>query len=332
MWPTTKMRVPLNEYNTGTHLTLTGAGREGSPTRSKPFPRGGGSSMAVKASIEKLLPPVTASFIYRIKRESSFGVFWHYHPEYQLTLVLRGQGKRFVGDDISRFKAGDLVLTGPNLPHMWCSSRARTSSRGPHEAIIIQFPESIFGGAFLDLPEMAAVRRLLERSAQGIRFSDATRTKIARRTIRMGRQRGLARLIDLLEILRILSQAPVDRILSSQAFLPAVGFIDHERIDRICRYVAENSTQPIVLSQAASAAHMSVPAFTRFFKKCTGKTFVKYLTELRVGAACRLLVETDRTVTQVCYSTGFNNISNFNRRFRQIKGVSPRDFRRQYSS
>jgi AraC-like DNA-binding protein len=288
--------------------------------------------MAVKARIEKLLPPVTASFIYRIKREPSFGVFWHYHPEYQLTLVLRGQGKRFVGDDISRFKAGDLVLTGPNLPHMWCSGRARSSGSRPHEAIIIQFPESIFGGTFLGLPEMTAVHRLLERSARGIRFGDAARRKIAKRMTRMGRARGLARLIDLLEILRILSQAPVDRILSSQSYLPAVGFVDRERIDRICRYIAENSTQPIVLTQAASAAHMSVPAFTRFFRKSTGKTFVEYLTELRIGAACRLLVETDRSVTQVCYATGFSNISNFNRRFRKLKGVTPMEFRRQYSS
>lgn len=288
--------------------------------------------MAVRARIEKLLPPDAASFIYRIKREPSFGVFWHYHPEYQLTLVLRGRGKRFVGDDVSRFGPGDLVLTGPNLPHMWCSARERSSSQRPHEAIIIQFPESIFGGRFLDLPEMAAVRRLLEQSSQGIRFADAVRGKVAPRMIRMGRQRGLARLIELLEILRILSQSPVDRILSSRIFAPAVGFADRDRIDSICRYVAENSTRPIVLAQAAAAAHMSVPAFTRFFRKCTGKTFLEYLTELRVGAACRLLVETDRTVTEVCYAAGFGNLSNFNRRFRELKGVTPREFRRQYSS
>ena len=288
--------------------------------------------MAVRARIEKLLPPAAASFIYRIKREPSFGIYWHYHPEYQLTLVRRGQGKRFVGDDISRFKAGDLVLTGPNLPHMWCSSRAGVSSRLPHEAIIIQFPDSIFGGEFLKLPEMSAVRRLLERSGQGIRFADSVRGKIAPRMVRMGRQRGLARLIELLEILRILSVAPVDRVLSSKAFNPALGYADRERIDRICRHVAENAMRPIVLTQAAAAAHMSVPAFTRFFRKCTGKTFVEYLTELRIGAACRLLVETDRTVTQICYASGFSNLSNFNRRFRDLKGVTPRDFRRQYSS
>jgi AraC-like DNA-binding protein len=215
---------------------------------------------------------------------------------------------------------------------MWCSSRARASTVLPAEAILIQFPESIFGGKFLELPEMSAVRRLLERSAQGIRFATSVRGKIAPRMIRMGRQRGLARLIELLEILRILSQAPVDRILSSKAFTPAVGFADRDRIDRICRYLAENSARPIALGQAAVAAHLSVPAFTRFFRKCTGKTFVEYLTELRVGSACRLLVETDRTVTQVCYAAGFNNLSNFNRRFRDLKGVTPRDFRRQYSS
>lgn len=288
--------------------------------------------MAIRARIEKLLPSATASFIYRVRREPSFGAFWHYHPEYQLTLVRRGRGKRFVGDDVSRFKAGDLVLTGPNLPHMWCSSRAHVSRGLPHEAIIIQFPESIFGGQFLDLPEMSAVRRLLERSAQGIRFAQGVRGKIASRMIRMGRRRGLARLIELLEILRILSQAPVDRILSSKSFTPAVGFADRERIDRICRHLAENSSRPILLAQAAAAAHMSVPAFTRFFRKCTGKSLVEYLTELRIGAACRLLVETDRTVSQVCAAAGFSNLSNFNRRFRRLKGLTPREFRRQYSS
>jgi AraC-like DNA-binding protein/quercetin dioxygenase-like cupin family protein len=287
--------------------------------------------MSVKARIEKILPPSAASFVYQFKREPSFGVYWHYHPEYQLTLVLRGHGKRFVGDDVSPFKAGDLVLTGPNLPHMWCSTRTRDRGGRPHEAIIIQFPGSIFGGQFLELPEMTPVRRLLDRSAQGIRFGDGARKKISRRMVRMGRQRGLARLIELLEILRILSQAPAERTLSSRAFSPAVRLEDRDRIDGICRYAAENSTRPLALSQAASAAHMSVPAFTRFFRKSTGKTYVEFLTEIRVGSACRLLVESDKTVTEVCFAAGFNNVSTFNRRFMELKGVTPREFRRQFS-
>jgi hypothetical protein len=131
--------------------------------------------MPAKARIEKILPPTAASFVYQIKREGNFGAFWHYHPEYQLTLVLRGRGTRFVGDDVSPFKAGDLVLTGPNLPHMWCSPRPRVRGGRSQEAVLIQFPEAIFGEAFLRLPEMAPVRRLLERSALGIRFGEAAK-------------------------------------------------------------------------------------------------------------------------------------------------------------
>lgn len=286
--------------------------------------------MSIRARIEKLLPPAAASFIYQVRREASFGVYWHYHPEYQLTLVRRGKGNRYVGDDVSRFTAGDLVLTGPNLPHMWCSSRNRSRGGPPHESILIQFTDSIFSGGFLALPEMASVRRLLERSGQGIRFAESVRGKVAPRMIRMGRLRGLARLIELLEILRILSQAPVDRVLSSRAFIPAVGFADRERIDGICRYIAEHSTRRIGLAQAAAAAHLSVPAFTRYFRKCTRKSFVEYLTEVRVGTACRLLLETDRTIAQICGDAGFGNLSNFNRRFRSLKGVSPREFRRRH--
>src|SRR5262249_49994320 len=183
----------------------------------------------------------------------------------------------------------------------------------------------------LELPEMTPVRQVLERSAQGILFGDGARKKIAHRMVRMGRLRGLSRLIELLEILRILSQIPAERTLSSRAFAPAVPLEDRDRIDGICRYAAENLTRPIALAQAASAAHMSVPAFTRFFRKSTGKTYHEYLTELRVGSACRLLVESDKTVTEVCFATGFNNVSTFNRRFLELKCVTPREFRRQLS-
>ena len=288
--------------------------------------------MSIKARVEKIQPPTAASFVYRIRREPSFGVFWHYHPEYQLTLVLRGQGKRYVGDDVSPFKAGDLVLTGPDLPHMWCSARPPGSRGRPHEAVIVQFPETIFGGRFLELPEMGPVRRLLERSGQGLLFGDGVRARVSRRMARMGRQRGLARLIELLEILRILAQAPVERALSSRAFAPPVRPADWDRIDRIRRYAAENASTPLTLPQAAAEAHLSVPAFTRFFKKSTGRTFVEYLTELRVGSACRLLVETDRTVAEVGFAAGFNNVSTFNRRFLELKGMTPRAFRRQFAT
>ena len=148
----------------------------------------------------------------------------------------------------------------------------------------------------------------------------------------MGRQRGLTRLMELLFILQVLSQSPIERILSSKGSSLPIRVADRDRIDRICQHAAENWSRPLDLAQAAGAAHLSVPAFTRFFKKCTGMTYGRYLAELRIGQACRLLVETDRTVTEVCYASGFANVSTFNRRFLEVKGMTPREFRRQFVS
>jgi AraC-like DNA-binding protein len=288
------------------------------------------SRMAVKAQIEKLLPPPTESFLYKVRREPRFGTYWHFHPEYQLTLIVRGRGRRFVGDHVGRFGPGDLVLTGPNLPHMWCSGRARIpGNKQPDEAFMIQFPEGMMGGSLLRLPEMAPVRRLLEASRRGVRFEGAARKTGAKAMARMRSLRGPARVIALLEILCLLAEARRPEILSSSATAPTDRG-DRERIDRICRFIAERASGPLLLAEAAAASHMSVPAFTRFFRKSTKKTFVEYLTELRVGKACHLLLESDATIRQISSAAGFHSLSNFNRRFRKQKGMSPKSFRDQF--
>jgi AraC-like DNA-binding protein len=284
--------------------------------------------MAVKAQVEKLLPPPSASFLYKTRREH-FGVYWHFHPEYQLTLVTRGRGRRFVGDHVGRFGPGDLVLTGPNLPHMWCSGRAPSR---PDESLMIQFPEDLIGASLLGLPEMTPIRRLLESSRRGVRFEGAARQQAARAMTRLGSLRGPARVIALLDLLRVLAEAPRVQVLSSRALAPADRAGDRERIDEICRLIAERASGPFLLADAAGAAHMSVPAFTRFFRKRTKKTFVEYLTEIRIGNACRLLVETDTAVRRISAASGFSSLTNFNRRFRDLKGMSPQAFRRQFST
>jgi AraC-like DNA-binding protein len=284
--------------------------------------------MAVKAQVEKLLPPPSASFLYKTRREH-FGVYWHFHPEYQLTLVTRGHGRRFVGDHVGRFSAGDLVLTGPNLPHMWCSGR---SGSRPDESLMIQFPEGLLGASLLGLPEMTPIRRLLELSRRGVRFEGAARDRAGRAMSGLGSLRGPARVIALLDILRVLAEAPRPQVLSSRALAPADRAGERERIDQICRLIAERASGPFLLADAAAAAHLSVPAFTRFFKKRTKKTFVEYLTELRIGNACKLLVETDSAVRQISAAVGFSSLTNFNRRFRDLKGMSPQAFRQQFST
>jgi AraC-like DNA-binding protein len=144
-------------------------------------------------------------------------------------------------------------------------------------------------------------------------------------------RRGMARLVGLLEVLDLLSRSREAQPLSSPSFVPSLREGERERIDRVCRFLNDRYTERIPLGEAAERAHMSVPAFSRFFRRKTGRTFVAYLNELRTGHACRLLIETDKTVSEVCFASGFNNLSNFNRRFLTLKGMSPRAWRHEFA-
>jgi AraC-like DNA-binding protein len=215
---------------------------------------------------------------------------------------------------------------------MWRSHPERPRQKRPPLTVTIHFRGSILGGEFGGLPEMAPIRRLLERSARGLAFSRDTSAIVARSMVRMRGMRALGRLVELLNILRVLAEAPFSRPLSSKPIVAREGAGDRDRIDRVCRFMTENAGHDLGLPEAAAAAHLSVPAFTRFFKKCTGRTFVEHLTELRVGTACRLLLETDRAASEIGLAAGFSSLPNFYRRFRKLKGMSPRAFRRQFSA
>jgi AraC-like DNA-binding protein len=283
----------------------------------------------MKAKIERVSTGGAASFICRRRTDPRFGFYWHVHPEIELTLIVRSRGRRFVGDSIEPYEEGDLVLLGPNLPHTWDSDPRR---KGPHEAVFCQFSPSFLGPEFLRAPEMAPARRLLDRAAQGLKFSGRTQKIAARRMDGMERLQGLGRLAALLEILHALAGSREVRPLSSREFAPPARRADADRIDRVCRFLNERCTGRISLAEAAAAAHLSIPAFSRFFRRRTGRTLVAYLNELRTGLACRELIESDRSISDIAFDSGFNNLSNFNRKFLELKRRSPREFRRQFQA
>jgi AraC-like DNA-binding protein len=274
----------------------------------------------MRARPERISTSPAASFAVKRRRDRRFEFAWHFHPQVELTWIVRSRGRRFVGDSIEDYRDGDLVLLGPNLPHTWHSEPGR------HEAVVVQFSPDFLGDAFLAAPELLAVRRLLDRSGRGLAFGGRALKAVSRLLDQVEDVDGLPRLRALLEILERLSTARDARPLSSRAFREPRKS-DMERIDRVCRWIAERFAEDVSLPEAAGVAHLSVPAFCRFFKSRTGKTLVGYLTELRIGRACRLLMETDRSVSDVGFASGFNNLSNFNRRFRALKGLSPREFR-----
>jgi AraC-like DNA-binding protein len=274
------------------------------------------------AHLEKISPPSGASFFYKIRRDREFAFDWHFHPEIELTLIVRSRGRRFVGDHIADYSDGDLVLLGPNLPHTWASESA-----GTHEAVVVQFARAFLGKDFLLKPELNPVRRLLDRSARGIYFRDSI---VAKRLIDMARLTPWERLAALLDILHRLSASRTFERLSSPGYEPSLRPIDRRRTDRVCGYIHRNYRRGVSLDRAAATARMTVPAFCRYFKRTTGRTFTDYVNELRVGWACRRLTETDDRILDICYDAGFNNLSNFNRRFRELKGLAPREFRRSF--
>ncbi|MBI3829250.1 MAG: AraC family transcriptional regulator [Planctomycetes bacterium] len=285
----------------------------------------------MKPLFEKISAP-GQSFLCKERSDSKFAFNWHFHPEFELTYIVRSQGQRFVGDSIEPYESGDLILLGENLPHTWASEPHPNGKAGKHATYYAQFLDSFMGEEFMEKPEMAPIARLLERSAQGLRFFGRTRQEIAPRMKALYEAAGFARMMALLEILGILARSREVKTLASKGYAPSLRHFDERRIDAVCRFVNESYTQPIGQPEAATRAHLSVSAFSRFFKKSMGKSFTAYVNELRIGHACKLLIESDKNVAEIAYASGFENLSNFNRRFRALKRINPREYRRQFAA
>jgi AraC-like DNA-binding protein len=234
-----------------------------------------------------------------------------------------------VGDNISALQAGDLVLVGSNLPHVWQQEETRRHLPGPVvHAIIVRFLETFAGRDFLEIPEMQAVRRLLRGSARGVQVTGATREIAAEKMRGLAEARGLERISGLLSLLEILAHSKDLKPIASPGFSPVLDGADQDRMQGVCNYINARLAGNIDRAQAAREAHLSEGAFSRFFKLRTGKTLPRYVNELRVGRACRLLAGADSKITDIALECGFENLANFNRRFHEITGMAPSRYRR----
>ncbi len=283
-----------------------------------------------KASYEKIQTLPGRSFAFREFDLPAFDSPRHFHPEFELTLVTGGTGRRFVGDHIAEYGPGDLALLAPNLPHFW-----RTESAGnPEErsrSLVVQFLPEFLGSEFFELPELDALKGLFAHASRGLRFTGRTQERASEILRRMVTRSPQGQLLGLLEALDVLSRSPDVEVLASEGFAPALDTRTEERINRCQAYIFEHLHEPFRLDEVATHMNMSPSAFSRYFKRAMGKTFSHFVSELRVGQACRVLLETDKPISTVAYESGFNNLSNFNRRFRDLRGVSPRRFRQIYS-
>jgi AraC-like DNA-binding protein len=250
----------------------------------------------------------------------AFEFKWHYHPEYELTLITKGKGKRLVGDSNENFVTGDLVLLGPGLPHTWSSDVVKKKNVS---AVVIQFSED-FVQNFLHLKGFDKIERLLSSSSRGLFFARAK--EIAQQVELLSTSSGVEKVTSLITILHQLTLQKNKR-LSSDYFNAVKSEATENRINKVCQHIQKNSAKAIDLEKIASLVHLSPSAFCKFFKRATGKTFSDYVNDIRIGNACHILTESDKTIGDIAYQTGFESLTYFNRVFLKKKGVTPREFR-----
>lgn len=257
---------------------------------------------------------------------------WHFHPELELTLILESSGTHFIGNSISAFYKNELTLTGPNLPHFWrCDPIYYQKGNLKAEAIIVRFSECFLGSGFFLLPEMHHVNNLFKTSRRGLKIFGNTKERTARIMRDMMQMDGAERIIALLQILNLLASSSEYKTLSSIGFAQTYETSDIERINNVYTYLMENFTHPIELKDVASVANMNRTAFCRYFKRKTGKTFTRFLHEIRIGHACKILIEGKLNVSQACYESGFQNQSYFIKQFKRIAQQTPLQYQNQHN-
>jgi AraC-like DNA-binding protein len=286
---------------------------------------------AMRPLFEKVTVPEGASWAM-LDRQLDDGIpfQWHYHPEFELTLTLNSRGQRYIGDSIATYDDGDLVLLGPNLPHTW-NSAEKIDRRRPHHAIVLWFTEAWGQSVTATLAEMRSLQPLLARAGRGVVFSreaaSATRPLIESIPARAPADR-LFRLMETLALLATDTEARP--IAGPSADRRKVDTPDRDRIERVLDHIHAHYRTPVSVEALADVAALSPSGFHRLFRRHTHLTVTEYVADLRIGQACALLVNSAMPVANIADEVGYMNLANFNRRFRALKGMTPREFRRSF--
>jgi AraC-like DNA-binding protein len=266
------------------------------------------------------------SFVAFAVNQPTFDFYWHYHPEYELTLIINGKGRRLVGNSHENFQSGDLVLIGPGLPHTWVSGRG---VKGRSEAVVIQFSQD-FMGRFADLEELTAINKLLLLAKQGLLFNGKIPASTIQQILLLPEKIGIEKITGLLQILDELSVLK-SVSLTSSFYQPLKGKENENRINKVCQYVQKHAAESLTIHKAATLIHLSPGAFCKFFKRITGKTFSDYVNDIRIANVCNQLVATDKQIAEIAFMNGFESLTYFNRVFLKKKRVRPSQYRSNHT-
>jgi AraC-like DNA-binding protein len=283
----------------------------------------------MKAIEQRLPQDFDKSFVVFRETGKYFPCPWHFHPEFELVLILKSTGRRMVGDHIGYFDEDDLVFMGSGIPHVWINDSQFMNGEAGYkaDAIVIHFMDSFLGDKFLSIPEMENFKNILRTSSRGLAYHGETRTRINNLMKSMLTMSGLKRLSALFEIFDILATSAEYQVLASPGYTQ-VELKASDRFGKVTEYIMRNFDKEITLPEVASIANMAVTTFCNFFKDHFRVTFVEYLNTVRIGYACKLLADDDHNIVEIAYESGFKNLANFNRQFKRFKSMTPTEYRK----
>ena len=287
----------------------------------------------MKTALQK--SPISPDRCLEVKwlREPHFDPNWHFHPEFQLFMVVEGTGTRFIGDAVHPFHKGDVVFTGPNLPHVWRSEQEyfvqecglRT------EGIVVYFHEHFLGDSFMKTSEAYPLRKLFSHAQRGVHFTGQAAASASHALHEIYHAKEFDRLLLLLQLLNLLANTHDYQLLATAGYTNTLKDADTRRMNDVHAYVMANFRNKITLDEAAAIASMTATSFSRYFKVHANRTFSGFVSELRIGHACKLLSQKRMAIAQVAEESGFHTLSNFNRQFRDLTGYHPMEYRRKYA-
>ncbi len=280
-----------------------------------------------KPVLEKISPTFGSS-IHVHKHGAYVGEskpYWHFHPEIELVYINKGNGKRHIGNHLSYYNNSQLLLLGSNLPHYGFVDRLTLNG----SETVVQFRPDFLGTDFFNIQEMTDIRYLLERSKKGVLFGKITKEKLGTKIEGLASKSGIEKILLLLEVLHELAKSDDYKVLNADGFVFEIEPQDNAKINMIYKHISENFQKQISLNEMSEKVSMSIPAFCRYFKKVTGKTFTKLVNEYRIVHATKLLSESQMSITDISFECGFNNFSHFNKLFKEFTGKSASKYRKE---
>jgi AraC-like DNA-binding protein len=280
----------------------------------------------VKIEYEIVHPDEGSSFrlLHHKLYSSMYSWSYHYHPEYEIVCVPNGHGTRHVGNHLGNYENGDLVLIGSNLPHSGFGLNADMI----HEEIVVQIKEDVFSHTLLSMPEMSSINNLLEKAKCGVHFTGNTKEKATLKLSTLNKLSPFQRFIELMSILQLLATSAEYELLNSDILMQSAMKKNNARLQTVFNYIEKHFHEEINIKFVASISNLSIPSFCNYFKKTVGITFTDFLNQYRIQRAC-LLLQQDKSISEISFDCGYNNVAYFNKVFKTILKKTPSEFKKE---